>query len=436
MNSIVWHAASGSDARDGYVRRAIDDDLDELFGQLPAILLDGPKGVGKTATAERRCGTIRKLDARADRGIVEADPSVVGFGDRPVLVDEWHRVPETWDAVRRLVDESPAGGQFLLTGSPPTNAGTHTGAGRITTLRMWPLALSERRVHPPTVSFSELLDGARPEVHGRSSLTLPDYVTEIVRGGFPGMRPLTGRALQLQLDGYIDRIVDRELPEAGFAVKRPATLLNWLRAYAAATATTASWETIRDAATVGTDDKPAKSTVIPYIEMLTGLRILDPVPAWLPTRNHLARIAGTAKHHLTDPALAARLLRRTARHLLAGDEGSLAIPRDGTLLGALFESLVVLSVRALVQASDAHLYHLRTAGGRQEIDLIVERDDGVLALETKLSTSVGDRDVRHLLWLRDRLGDDLIDAAVLNTGPEAYRRRDGIAVIPLALLGP
>jgi hypothetical protein len=424
------------DSPDSYVTRVIDADLDEVFHQLPAILVDGPKGVGKTATAERRCRTVRKLDVRSDRGIVEADPSVVGLGDRPVLVDEWHRVPETWDAVRRLVDADPTGGQFLLTGSPPTLPGTHTGAGRITTLRMWPLALWERQLCPPTISFAELLDGSQPKLHGRSTLGLEDYVTEIVGGGFPGMRQLTGRALQLQLDGYIDRIVDRELPEAGLSVKRPATLHNWLRAYAAATATTASWETIRDAATSGTGDKPAKTTVMPYSETLTSLRVLDPIPAWLPTRNHLSRITAAPKHHLTDPALAARLLRRTARHLLAGDEGQVSVPRDGTLLGALFESLVVLSLRALIQANDAHLYHLRTGSGRQEVDLIIERDDGIVALEAKLSTSVGDRDVRHLLWLRDQLGDDLIDAGVINTGPEAYRRPDGIAVIPLALLGP
>jgi len=92
-----------------YVRRVVDDELDELFGQLSAILLDGPKGVGKTATAGQRCRTTRRLDVDADRAVIEADPALVGLGEPPVLIDEWQRVPAVWDAVRRLVDDDPAG---------------------------------------------------------------------------------------------------------------------------------------------------------------------------------------------------------------------------------------------------------------------------------------------------------------------------------------
>ncbi|MEX2400263.1 MAG: DUF4143 domain-containing protein [Rhodothermales bacterium] len=114
-----------------------------------------------------------------------------------------------------------------------------------------------------------------------------------------------------------------------------------------------------------------------------------------------------------------------------------AIPRDGTLLGHLFESLAALSIRVYAQGAEATVGHLRTAGGRQEVDLIVERDDQrVVAFEIKLSRTADDADVRHLLWLRDRLGNDLLDAVIVTTGPQAYRRRDGVAVVPLALLGP
>ena len=123
--------------------------------------------------------------------------------------------------------------------------------------------------------------------------------------------------------------------------------------------------------------------------------------------------------------------------LLSGEDAGPPVPRDGTLLGHLFESLVALSVRVYAQAAEAGVGHLRTAGGKQEVDLIVERDDRrVVAVEVKLSGSVGDRDVRHLLWLRDRLGDALLDAVVVTTGPQAYRRPDGVAVVPAALLGP
>jgi predicted AAA+ superfamily ATPase len=113
------------------------------------------------------------------------------------------------------------------------------------------------------------------------------------------------------------------------------------------------------------------------------------------------------------------------------------VPRDGTLLGSLFESLVGLCLRVYAQAAEAEVRHLRTRGGDREVDFVLVRDDSrVLALEVKLAATVEDKDVRHLIWLRDQLGDELLDAAVITTGRDAYRRPDGIAVIPAALLGP
>ena len=126
----------------------------------------------------------------------------------------------------------------------------------------------------------------------------------------------------------------------------------------------------------------------------------------------------------------------TVSRLLDGD-GPAAIPRDGVFLGALFESLATLCVRVYAQASDAQTAHLRAHDGRREIDVIVIRDDGkVLAVEVKLAAVVDDHDVRHLRWLRDELGDQVLDQVILTTGEQAYRRPDGIAVIPLGLLGP
>jgi hypothetical protein len=142
------------------------------------------------------------------------------------------------------------------------------------------------------------------------------------------------------------------------------------------------------------------------------------------------------KHHLADPALAARLLGVDASVLLKGGRSGPSVPRDGTLLGALFESLVTLSVRVFAQRAAARTVHLRTWGGEREIDLIVERGQAIVAIEVKLGGVATDHDVRHLLWLREKLGDDLADAVVVTTGRDAYRRKDGIAVVPLALLGP
>lgn len=302
---------------------------------------------------------------------------------------------------------------------------------------MRPLSLAERGIGEPTVSLGALLTGDRPPLRGATDIGLTDYTEEIIRSGFPAIRTLGGRALRTQLDGYLERIVEHDFDELGHRIRNEGALRRWMAAYAAATSTVASFDVIRDAASSGEADKPAKSTTIPYRSTLEQLWIIDEVPAWLPTRNRIRRLSSSPRHHLADPALAARLLSVDADALLEGQAGGPPVPRDGTLLGALFESLVVQSAHVYAQHNEARVSHLRTGGGEQEVDIIIERGDGrIVALEVKLARSVGDGDVQHLRWLARRLGADLLDAAIVTTGAEAYRRTDGIGVIPAGLLGP
>jgi predicted AAA+ superfamily ATPase len=418
-----------------YLHRVLDDELDEKSAEFAAIAIEGPKAVGKTETAQRRARTDYRLDGPAGE-VVAANPQVVLAGEPPILIDEWQRVPATWDVVRRAVDDGAPPGSFLLAGSASEH-GAHTGAGRILTLRMRPLTLSERGADTPSVSLLGLLGGERPAIDGRTDVGLEGYAREIVGSGFPAARGLSQAAREDFLDSYIRRIVERDFNELGRAIRRPATLLRWMNAYAAATASTASFETIRDAATGGEGDKPAKTTTQPYREVLQRLFVVDEVPAWAPTRNRIARLAMPPKHHLADPALAAALLGVGAGGLLSAEPVGPPALRDGPLLGALFESLVTLSIRVYAQMARARVSHLRTRNGDHEVDLIVERRDGrILAVEAKLAAVPDDRDVRHLHWLARQIGSDLLDAVVITTGPYAYRRPDGIAVVPAALLGP
>lgn len=412
-----------------YLPRVIDDELEELLQGAAAIAVEGPKGVGKTASASRHAAQVLELDDPMQAALLEADSERLARGPHPVLLDEWQRFPRSWDLVRRSVDADPRPGRVLLTGSAvPVGVPIHSGAGRILTLRMRPLALAERRLVPPTVALRALLAGDRPDVGGASPLGLAQYAEEIVASGFPAIRATTGRVRRGLLDGYLQRVVARDFADQGRTVRQPEGLLAWLRAYAAATATSASYQSLLDAAHRGEVERPARSTVVAHRAVLEQLWIVDPQPAWLPTNNPLTRLGQGPKHHLADPALAARLLGVDGEALLG--------PRAG-LLGPLFESLVTLSVRVYAQPAEARVLHLRTRNGDREVDLIVERGDGrVLAMEAKLSPVVRDADVRHLLWLRERLGSTLLDAVVVTTGPEAYRRPDGIAVVPAALLGP
>lgn len=415
-----------------YLLRTVDTELDDLMVSAPAIALDGAKGVGKTGTASRRASQTWFLDEPGNRERMRADFSLTGVAPSgTILIDEWQQLPQVWDSVRRRVDDGAPAGRFLLTGSasPSSAAGTHSGAGRIMSLRMRPMGLHERGICEPTVSLKALMNETQGDITGSTSFGLADYVKAIIESGFPGARNLNPRGKRAFLDSYLSRVIDRDLPDLGYEARRPDTLLRWLRAYAAASSTTTTYSRLLDATTAGDGTQPAKSTTITYRDHLSQIFLVDPVPGWLPVDNVMAQLRQSPKHQLADPALAARLLGHTEQSLLA--------PRGAAMLGPLFESLVTLGVRIMAQAAEASVRHLRTQAGEHEVDLIVEADDWrILAIEVKLASSVSDSDVKHLLWLRERMPDSIIDLAVVNTGAHAYRRPDGIAVIPLALLGP
>lgn len=422
-----------------YLPRVVDLELDELFEGLPAISIIGPRAVGKTVTASRRARTIYRLDDPGQREILAATPSRLVSGDRPILIDEWERVPVSWDVVRRAVDADGSGGQFLLTGSAtPPEWPMHSGAGRIAQVRMRPMSTAERGIHPPTVSLARLLSGKREPVAGASAIDLEGYAREITRSGFPRVRSLSERQAGAQLDSYIEHVIEHDFADpGGYRIRNPTRLRDWLVAYAAATSTTATLETIRDAATADRGEKPARSTVEHYLDVLRRLWLIEPVPSWLPTRNRIRRLVSPSKHQLADPALAARLLDIGADGLLAGKGTDHQFSGDRSAFGALFEAQVTLDVRTYAQAAARRVAHLRTKGGEREIDLIVVGEAGrVLAIEVKLGELVDNSDVRHLHWLEAEIGPDLLDKVVVTTGTDAYRRRDGVAVVPAALLGP
>ena len=338
-----------------YARRIVDDELDELLRELAAIAIEGPKGVGKTRTALERARTVHRLDDPAELAVAEADPARLLAGERPVLIDEWQRLPQIWDLVRRAVDDGAGPGSFLLTGSAvPASPPTHSGAGRIVTVRMRPLTLDER-LDSATVGLGSLLTGASSEISGTTATTLSGYVEEILASGLPAVRRLTGRARRSQLDGYLDRIVDRDIPDdAGVVVRNPAALRRWMTAYAASVSTTASLETIRDAATAGNDQKPSRTATQAYRDALTRVWILDVVPAWVASNNRLSELGQAPKHQLADPALAARLLEERLDLRVIGGARHVRdhLERGGLLVGRLRDGL------------GQHLGGRRRVGGR------------------------------------------------------------------------
>jgi predicted AAA+ superfamily ATPase len=420
-----------------YLPRTIDQELSHVLATVPAVALDGAKGVGKTASASRVAGSVLSLDDPDQIELLRARPGLLLDSTRPVLVDEWQRHPSVWDRVRRAVDSGAADGSFVLTGSATPSAPTHSGAGRIARLRMRPLGFHERPVWTPSVSLAALAAGTKPPLDGSSPVTLDGYAEQIVLSGFPGINRRAVPDAALLLDGYVTQMAEHDFRELGHVVRRPEALRAWLVAYAAATASTASYEEITAAATPGLANKPARTATQVYRDVLKRLWLLDQLPPWQASGSALGALAQKPKHFLADPALAARLLGVSAGALTGGPQPGALPARRGTLIGALFEHLVVLTCQVLAQPLRLRLSHLRTTRGEHEVDLILEREDGrVVAVEVKLAPVPDSHDVAHLRWLQDKLGDRLVDALVVNTGTAAYRRPDGIGVTPLALLGP
>jgi predicted AAA+ superfamily ATPase len=416
--------------------RIVQTELEELIRSVPAVAVEGPRGVGKTFLADRISRTRYDLDISTHRELLDADPERLDREPTPILLDEWQRMPEVWDWVRRSVDRDPSPGRFILTGSAaPENKPTHSGAGRIVTVRMHALSLAERRISQPTVQLADLLSGNQPAIEGETGLTLKDYLHELAASGFPAIRQTSKRSTRALLDGYLERIVEHDVPEQGLRVKQPRRLEAWLRAYAAAISTNTAYNRILDAATSGDGTKPARKSTEAYRDILEQLWLLDPLPAWIPSENRLNRLSAAPKHHLTDPALAMRLLNLTPEGMNHPQRSNRNALHAETLTSRLFESLVVQSLRVYAQANEASTFHFRTHGGDREIDAIVEADNGqVVAFEVKLGRSVKNDDVAHLHWLKSVIQDDLLDAIVVTSGQTAYRRRDGIGVVPAALL--
>lgn len=406
-----------------YLQRHVDARLAHVLGVHPACLIEGIRGVGKTSTAVRLAATTLRLDHPPTADMMARDPEAVCSSlPAPVLIDEWQRVPTVWDAVRRMIDEDRTPGRFILSGSARTavTADIHAGAGRILPLRMRPMTLSERRGQVPAVPLADLAEHGIDAVRGvRSGFSPAAQVAAAAESGLPGYLATDSTDHHEALRSYLDLAVSRDLAEIAPAARNARKLRRYVRAYGAVVATTADYGSIHRAADV------AKVTGETYHDLLDRLGIIEELPGW--STNRLKRLTKRPKRHLVDPALAAADHYETAAMLRE---------RRGRL-GELFESTAVCQIRATAEALGLgwRFGHLRSAGGDQEIDLIADLPDGaVLAFEVKLSETPTTADARHLVSLRDRLGEVFRAGLVIHPGAVAFRLDERIAAVPLGIL--
>jgi len=421
-----------------HIARYTDRWLAEMLPDLRAVAIDGAKGVGKTQTAKLFARTVLQLDKRSVREGLEAEYERLYEYPTPVLIDEWQRLPEVWDRVRRMVDDHIPEGSIILTGSQQSNdLSLHSGAGRIVRLRMRPLSLAERFPQLEKITLEDCFAGGLPEKPRlESPVTFTQYMHEVTRTGFPDLYNASDKARPLLLDSYIENIATRDFSAQGIRLRQPDTLIRWMRAYAAAVGTTTSYNKMLDAATPGEDNKPSKPTTISYREALYSLWLIDDLPYWGEGEDFFGRLKQTPKHFLADPGLESHLLGLHAEDLIMGRADTSFDTDYGSIAGRLFESLCALSVRTYATALGARTSFLRTASGTHEIDLIVEKGRKIVLIETKLGASVTDADARHLNWFEEKAGDRVKAKIILYSGKEAYRRpADRVLVIPAALFG-
>lgn len=430
---------SASDARQtplgrakGYLPRFADDELAVRLGATGAVLIEGPRGCGKTETALRAARSAVRLDrdeqARAT-GLV--DPALLLDGPRPRLIDEWQLVPRVWNQVRSDVDDHPdETGRFILTGSsvPVDDETRHSGSLRFTRLRMRPMSLAESGQSTGDVSLAALFDGESPRA-GDPGLTIRDLVERIAVGGWPA---LIGRSVDdalVALRGYLDETRRADLLRLDGVRRDPENVERVLRSLARHVATSASARSI--AADIGGADGPIDyHTVLEYTNALTRLFVIEDLPAWSPALRSRSALRAAPTRHFVDPSLAVAALGTGPQRLL----------QDVETLGLLFESLVVRDLRIYAQTIDANVLHYREDSGL-EADAIVQRRDGKwAAFEVKLGQAAVDDAAKSLLRVAERVdagrhGPPAALAVITGWG-YAYRRPDGVAVIPVGALAP
>ncbi len=415
-----------------YQTRVVDEELRQRLATSGAVLIEGPKACGKTETARQVAASEVLLDVdEGARAAVAIDPNLVLAGDTPRLIDEWQVEPRIWNHVRRAIDERRKPGQFVLAGSavPADDATRHSGAGRIARLRMRPMSLFESGLSDGSVSLCDLLEGARAK-SGDRGVALADLTESIARGGWPALQELPVEAALESVADYLEEVCRTDINQVDGVHRDPIRVRRLLRSLARNVATHVAMTTLA-ADTAGSGDNPLKKhTVGEYLSALQRLFVVEDQLPWEPHLRSRSILRKSPKRHFVDPSLAVSALGADPAALL----------RDLSLLGFLFESLVVRDLRIYAQAGRGEVRQFLDNKGL-EVDAIVESDGRWGAFEIKLG---GEDQIEeaaaNLLKFADEIdvkrSGEPSALGVIVAGGYGYAREDGVQVIPITALGP
>ncbi len=413
-----------------YLPRIADVELEQRLGYIGAVLIDGPKACGKTATASRHAQTVIRLDEdQTARTWVRLAPERLFDGPTPILFDEWQVEPTIWNKVRRQVDDRDGKGLFILTGSatPTDDATRHSGAGRFSVMKMRPMSLFESGHSTGEMSLASLLRGERQTGLG-THLSFDELLNRIVIGGWPELIGADESSARRWLRDYLSNIVEVDIQKLG-SRRDPANLRRLLESLGRSVGQAVKGiELARD---VGGEDGPiAKETLTAYLTALDRLHLLDNSPAWLPHMRSRARLRSAPVRYFVDPSLGPAALGIGTSELMA----------DLKSLGLHYEALVIRDLRIYGQSIDARVESWRDANGH-EVDAVVSIGPNKWgAFEVKLSPDAVDEGAAALLRFKSnvdtsRHGEPACLGVITSTGAGGLRE-DGVHVIPIGCLGP
>lgn len=426
-----------------YLYRIADKMLQERLEAFGAILIEGPKWTGKTTTAEQQAKSIVKMQDpdKADEYINTANtmPSLLLKGEKPRLIDEWQDAPKIWDAVRTAIDNSGGiPGQYILTGSNTVDKAQikHTGTGRITRMKMYPMSLWESKDSSGEVSIHELFNNPAYDIDGATSkLSIPELIRVACRGGWPATLKMGEKASMLIAKDYVNSVCENDISSVDGKQRNSKIAKLIMKSYARNISTLAKKSNILADVTGSEDVSLSIDTFDNYVAALEKLFVIQDIDAWCPAIRSKTAIRSAPKRCFTDPSIAIAALGLNAE----------VLETQLKTFGFIFEQMCVRDLRAYTADFDSHISYYRDRYGL-EADLVLHLSDGRYALiECKLGSHEIDDGAKHLLEVKRLIqehnkGEEQVPLRepdlliILTGGSMAYTRPDGVKVVPLACL--
>lgn len=417
-----------------YKKRIADRILKEKLDAKGAVLVEGAKWCGKTTTASQIAQSILFLHDPANKEhylkMAFISPGLLLEGATPRLIDEWQLAPQLWDAIRFEIDQRDEFGQFILTGSstPVADMSTsHSGTGRISRMIMRPMTLWESGDSNGKVSLSDLFDGQK-NIAGMSSVDVIHLAYLICRGGWPKSIHPNEKVSLMQAYDYYDAVVESDISLADGVQRNPQRVKLLMRAYSRGISSEVKITSIRSDMISNDSDTLHEDTIYSYLSALKRIFVIEDLPAWSPNLRSKTAIRLSDKRHFVDPSIAVASLGIGPQDLI----------NDLNTMGLLFESMCVRDLRVYAESMDGALYHYRDKSGL-ECDAVLHLRNGSYALvEVKLGGNEIELAAKNLLSLRNKIDTHRMNSPsfmmVLTGGSVAYRRKDGVFVIPATCL--